>query len=50
MDVADSTRTTINKEPSYNLKRRILLCENSPIRLLFIKCKLHELKSWVSVL
>ena len=53
-DVADSARTTINKEegekePSSNWKRRMLLCEHSPIRQLFIKCKLYELKSWVSV-
>lgn len=36
-DVADSARTTINKEagekePSSNWKRRMLLCEHSPIR------------------
>ncbi|WP_160693148.1 thymidylate synthase ThyX [Clostridium sp. C2-6-12] len=53
-DVADSARTTINKEagekePSSNWKRRMLLCEHSPIRQLFIKCKWYELKSWVSV-
>jgi len=27
----------------------MLLCEHSPIRQLFIKCKWYELKSWVSV-
>lgn len=53
-DVADSARTTINKEagekePSSSWKRRMLLCEHSPIRQLFIKCKWYELKSWVSV-
>lgn len=53
-DVADCARTTINKEagekePSSNWKRRMLLCEHSPIRQLFIKCKWYELKSWVSV-
>jgi hypothetical protein len=53
-DVADAARTTINmeageKEPSSSWKRRMLLCEHSPIRQLFIKCKWYDLKSWVSV-
>jgi len=53
-DVADAANTTIHKEagmkePSSQWKRRMLLCEHSPIRQLFIKCKWYELKSWVSV-
>lgn len=53
-DVADAARTTINKEagtkePSSGWKRRMLLCEHSPIRQLLVKCKWYELKSWVSV-
>jgi hypothetical protein len=53
-DVADAARTTIHreageKEPSSEWKRRMLLCEHSPIRQLFIKCKWYDLKSWVSV-
>jgi len=36
-DITDSARTTVNKEagkkePSSNWKRRMLLCEHSPIR------------------
>lgn len=53
-DVADSARTTIglnegNKEPSSDWKRRMLLCEHSPIRQLILKWKWIDLKSWVSV-
>lgn len=52
-DVVNSARTTINmeagdKEPSSNWKRRILLAEHSPIRLLYIKWKWFDLKYWVS--
>lgn len=53
-EVADSANTTIHreagtKEPSSLWKRRMLLCEHSPIRQIFIKCKWYDLKSWVSV-
>lgn len=53
-EVADSANTTINKEagikePSSQWKRRMLLCEHSPIRQILIKCKWYELKSWISV-
>jgi len=53
-EVADAARTTINKEPgskepSSQWKRRMLLCEHSPIRQLFIRFKWHDLKYWVSV-
>ena len=53
-DVADSARTTINKEegikePSSDWKRKILLAEHSPIRKLHISWKWYDLLSWVSV-
>ena len=53
-DIADSARTTIHmdageKEPSSLWKRRMLLCEHSPIRQLIVKWKWYDLKSWVSV-
>jgi len=53
-EVADAANTTIHKEaglkePSGQWKRRMLMCEHSPIRQLMIKCKWYELKSWVSV-
>jgi len=53
-DVADSANTTIHmeageKEPSSKWKRRMLLCEHSPIRQHVIKMKWYDLKYWVSV-
>jgi hypothetical protein len=53
-EVADSANTTIHleageKEPSPKWKRRMLLCEHSPIRQHIIKCKWYDIKSWVSV-
>jgi len=53
-EAADSANTTVHmeageKEPSSKWKRRMLLCEHSPIRQIFIKCKWYDLKSWVSV-
>jgi len=53
-EVADSANTTVNRkpgsrEPAASWKRRMLLCEHSPIRQLFMKLKWHELKSWISV-
>jgi len=53
-EVADSANTTIqreagNKEPSTGWKRRMLLCEHSPIRQLLFRIKWYDLKSWVSV-
>lgn len=53
-EVADSANTTIHleageKEPSSKWKRRMLLCEHSPIRQHIIKCKWYDIKSWVSV-
>jgi len=53
-DVADSANTTIHRdagtsEPSSRWKRRMLLCEHSPIRQMFIRAKWYDLKYWVSV-
>lgn len=53
-EIANSCNTTILKEscikePSSQWKRRMLLCEHSPIRQLVFKAKWYELKSWVSV-
>ena len=53
-EIADSARTTIGMdsgegEPSSEWKRRMLLCEHSPIRKLSISAKWTNLKSWVSV-
>ena len=53
-DVANSANTTIHreegtKEPTSLWKRRMLLCEHSPIRQLSIKGKWYNLMSWVSV-
>jgi len=53
-EVANSANTTIHKdsgikEPSSDWKRRMLLCEHSPIRQLIFKWKWYDLKYWVSV-
>lgn len=52
-EVKDSAMTTIGKDaglkPSSEWKRRILLCEHSPIRQLIVKWKWLDLMSWVSV-
>ena len=53
-EIANSANTTINKEagtdePSSLWKRRMLLCEHSPIRQLIIKAKWYDIKYWVSV-
>lgn len=53
-DAADSANTTVNreagtKEPSSQWKRRMLLCEHSPIRQLVFKFKWYDIKYWVSV-
>lgn len=53
-EVADSANTTVNKdagtkEPSSQWRRRMLLCEHSPIRQILVKCKWYELRSWISV-
>lgn len=53
-EVADSARTTIGLMPSdreikTEWKRKMLLCEHSPIRQITIKWKWTDLMSWVSV-
>ena len=53
-DVADRARNTIGKEagqgePSSEWKRRMLLCEHSPIRVISLTMRLRDLLSWVSV-
>lgn len=52
-EVADSARTTIHKEagvgePSSSWKRRMLLCEHSPIRQISVKAKWYNIPYWVS--
>lgn len=52
--VVNAARTTVGKEasgrePSSNWKRKILLAEHSPIRLLIINWRWSEIKYWVSV-
>jgi hypothetical protein len=52
-EVADAARTTINlkpgqKEPPSDWKRRMLLSEHSPIRLLQVRWKWSGLKFWIS--
>ena len=53
-DVADVARTTIGKEEgegsvSDSWKKRMLLAEHSPIRLLWFRWKWKGIKYWVSV-
>jgi len=53
-NVADAANTTVHKEsgdkePSSLWKRRILLCEHSPIRQIFLRIKWFDLGYWVSV-
>lgn len=52
-DVKGSCMTTINKEsgkyPDSKWKKKILLCEHSPIRKLKVYWKWKDLKYWVSV-
>jgi len=52
-EIKDSTMNTIGKETGYYptalWKKRMLMCEHSPIRKLRIAWKWQDLKSWVSV-
>jgi hypothetical protein len=53
-DVKNSCMVTVSKEytekePDSSWRKKILLAEHSPIRQILIKCKLEELKSWISV-
>lgn len=52
--VINAARTTVgkgssNKEPSSNWKKKILLAEHSPIRLILVNWRWSEIKYWVSV-
>lgn len=52
--VADMARETIgkeagSKEPSDSWKKRMLLCEHSPIRLMQLTIKFTDMPYWVSV-
>jgi hypothetical protein len=52
-EIANSARTTAGKdagegEPSSSWKRRMLMCEHSPIRQLELKWKWMSLKTWIS--
>lgn len=52
--VVDAARTTVgkessDKEPSSSWKKKILLAEHSPIRLILINWKWSGIKYWVSV-
>lgn len=54
LDVLDAARTTMGKmpatkEPSDQWKKKILLAEHSPIRLLTYKWTWHDIPYWVSV-
>ena len=52
-DVKDATMNTINKNtgkyPESSWKRRLLISEHSPIRLIKIHWRWTDFKSWVSV-
>ncbi len=52
-EVLDAARFTVNKkelekEPSSDFKRRILMAEHSPIRSLIFVIKLYNVPTWVS--
>lgn len=52
-DVADASRTTVNMkegsgEPKSSWKKRMLLAEHSPIRLLQFRFKWRDLPYWIS--
>ena len=54
IDVKNECRNTINKEYSNketttDFKKKILISEHSPIRLIKIKWRWKGIKSWISV-
>ena len=54
MAVKEAARATVGREgpgkpPSAGWRKQILLAEHSPIRLIRIKWRWHDLKSWISV-
>lgn len=53
-DVKNECRNTVNKEatekePTIDFKRKILISEHSPIRLIEIKWRWEGIKSWISI-
>lgn len=53
-DVKNECRNTVNKEatekePTIDFKKKILISEHSPIRLIEIKWRWEGIKSWISV-
>ena len=53
-DVKNECRNTVTKkatniEPTQDFKKRLLLSEHSPIRLIKIKWRWEGIKSWISV-
>ena len=53
-DVKNECRNTVNKEatekePTTDFKKKILISEHSPIRLIEIKWRWEGIKSWISV-
>jgi hypothetical protein len=53
VDVKNECRNTVNKEfndkePSEFFKKKLLISEHSPIRLLEIKWRWQGIKSWVA--
>lgn len=54
LDVKNECRNTINKEistkePTSDFKKKLLISEHSPIRLLEVKWRWGKIKSWISV-
>lgn len=54
VDVKNECRNTVNKEPTENspsdtFKKDLLISEHSPIRLLEVKWRWENIKSWISV-
>ena len=53
-DVKNECRNTVNKEatekePTIDFKKKILISEHSPIRLIEVKWRWEGIKSWISV-
>lgn len=53
-DIKNECRNTVNKEPtnsvpSKEFKKKLLISEHSPIRLLEVKWRWEGIKSWISV-
>lgn len=53
VDVKNECRTTVNKEPTENeaspeFKKKLLISEHSPIRLIWVKWRWPAIKSWVA--